>query len=489
MRSMPMIARWFVIYLLVLPTLAAPNLEMGSKARGLRTKHTGGRAPATARNIRRGGAKAKTSQSKFLGLTRGGEEEEALVRGSISEAGGVLVHIVCGTIYCWANFLSYAPKNLLFFDGEDHPGMTPDAVQVMPYALIAQNLGLPLGSALNKAFGPRVTTLIGSSLYVLGVYISSHVTRLVPFMLSYSFLAGLGVGTVYTAPMIAGWTWFPKNKGLVNGITLFGFGSGAFVFNKVSTSLAQSGVEWGAMLRKLAFLYAALSFPGSMLIKAKPKVYKPAVLFRFSRALPEEQSATFMQALKSKRFKLLWLLGVCALTPALTVMGLYKRYGMCEGSLVADDSFLSLVGGLGAIASGVGRVIWGRLIDKLGFQVAWTTTTVIQFTTMLLMPLATTSKAAFAALVCSSLLCLGGTNSMFITINAQTFGVRNAGEIYSVLFSAVPFSSVFGTKMAATLLGQFGWNTVFRVLACMCIANMGLLAVLRGVMSQPLPLD
>ena len=54
-----------------------------------------------------------------------------------------------------------------------------------------------------------------------------------------------------------------------------------------------------------------------------------------------------------------------------------------------------LVGGLGAIASGVGRVIWGRLIDKLGFQVAWTTTTVIQFTTMLLMPLATTSKAAF----------------------------------------------------------------------------------------------
>lgn len=37
----------------------------------------------------------------------------------------------------------------------------------------------------------------------------------------------------------------------------------------------------------------------------------------------------------SKRFALLWLLGLMAFTPGLTVLGLYKRFGMASGAIVA----------------------------------------------------------------------------------------------------------------------------------------------------------
>ena len=40
-----------------------------------------------------------------------------LVRGSIAVGGGVLAHLILGSMYCWGNFLSYMPKKLLFFDG------------------------------------------------------------------------------------------------------------------------------------------------------------------------------------------------------------------------------------------------------------------------------------------------------------------------------------------------------------------------------------
>jgi hypothetical protein len=115
-------------------------------------------------------------------------------------------------MYCWGNFLSYAPASLLFFDGLPHMGMTPDAVQVMPFALVALNIGLPIGARLNKAVGPRKTTLMGVVLMIVGTYLGSYQTRLAPFMFFYALLAGLGSGFAYSTPMIAGWSWFPNRK-------------------------------------------------------------------------------------------------------------------------------------------------------------------------------------------------------------------------------------------------------------------------------------
>ena len=161
-------------------------------------------------------------------------------RGLVCVLGGFMAHLILGTLYCWGNFLSYAPSSLLFFDGLAHPGITPDAVQVMPLALVSLNLGLPIGARLNKSLGPRVTTLIGCFLMVLGTYIGSFQTRLLPFMLSYSVLAGIGTGLGYSTPMLAGWTWFPKRKGLINGATVhscFPFSGGFHFFLSCSCSL------------------------------------------------------------------------------------------------------------------------------------------------------------------------------------------------------------------------------------------------------------
>ena len=44
---------------------------------------------------------------------------------------------------------------------------------------------------------------------------------------------------------------------------------------------------------------------------------------------------TFKEAVTSKRFALLWFLGLMAFTPGLTVLGLYKRFGMASGAVVA----------------------------------------------------------------------------------------------------------------------------------------------------------
>jgi OFA family oxalate/formate antiporter-like MFS transporter len=422
-------------------------------------------------------------------------EGNPIVRGTLVVAGGVLAHFILGTMYCWGNLLAYAPDSLLFFDGLAHAGVTPDAVQVMPLGLVSLTLGMPVGARFNKWFGPRVTTFIGCALMALGTFLGSFQTRLLPFMLCYSVLAGFGTGMSYSTPMQASWTWFPSKKGLINGITLMGFGAGAFIFNKVGTGMALSGIAWGPMIRQLATMYAAVSLTGALLIKAKPAIAEAAPTEEDGTAIaavtPPETcdppGAEFKEAVTSKRFALLWVLGLMAFTPGLTILGLYKRFGMTSGGLIADDVFLSTIGGLGALANGAGRVFWGNLVDRLGYFRSYFATSTMTILLMLSLPFTVNAPSLFAAAVCGALFCLGGAIAMFVTVNAQVFGTRNAGEIYSLLFSAFALASVVGAKLTMALVASLGWSGIFKVLAGMGGTALGLLYLLKKEKAKPAP--
>ena len=442
------------------------------------------KAPAKVRTEAHAGAKTMATLS-------GGEvDQRRLLRGYLSVAGGVCAHIMLGTMYCWGNYLSYVTPELRFFDGVDRPGVTPDAVQVMPIMVLFQALALPLGAKLDKAVGPRATTLLGCLVLIGGTWFSSFQTRLLPFMLTYSICGGAGAGIAYTAPMFAGGTWFPDAKGLINGLTLFGFGSGAFFFNKVATRLAQGGMAWDVMLRRLAGFYALVGVTGSLFVARNPaaaRAVAPAAPKRRGRTaeVGSVEGAGFREAVLSRRLRVLWLVGFLAFAPGHTVIGLYKRFGESDPSAaVADDSFLSMVGGLSCVWGGLGRLVFGRLIDFYGFQRCYHATVLLQILNMLALPFTTGSRAAFLAVVCSAIFCLGGSNAMYVTVTSQIFGARNAAEIFSVLFSAVAIGSLFGARLAMACVPTVGWAGVFRLLACLCAANLAGLKILRDVLRE-----
>ena len=54
--------------------------------------------------------------------------------------------------------------------------------------------------------------------------------------ITYGTLFGLGTALAYTPPLGGAMRWFPKSKGLVNGIIVGGFGLGAFIFNQIQTA-------------------------------------------------------------------------------------------------------------------------------------------------------------------------------------------------------------------------------------------------------------
>mmetsp|Transcript_29418 Transcript_29418/g.5317 ORF Transcript_29418/g.5317 Transcript_29418/m.5317 type:complete len:99 (-) Transcript_29418:840-1136(-) len=88
-----------------------------------------------------------------------------------------------------------------------------------------------IGANVAMFLGTRVTVIIGLSIAILGVFLSSFATSFSVFFITYGIMFGIGVGFAYTSPLMAGWSNYPDHKGRVTGIIMAGFGLSATIFN------------------------------------------------------------------------------------------------------------------------------------------------------------------------------------------------------------------------------------------------------------------
>ena len=74
---------------------------------------------------------------------------------------------------------------------------------------------------------------------------------------------------------------------------------------------------------------------------------------------------TVLQALTSSQFWLLWSLIITSATAGLNTASVYKSFASTSAhTILHSDEYLTLVGGLGALCNGLGRIIWGLLLGS-----------------------------------------------------------------------------------------------------------------------------
>mmetsp|Transcript_7864 Transcript_7864/g.11986 ORF Transcript_7864/g.11986 Transcript_7864/m.11986 type:complete len:484 (-) Transcript_7864:286-1737(-) len=423
------------------------------------------------------------SNNPLLGtlLQRGGSVDlKSKLRPLVPVAnlvGGAMAHLTYGTMYCWGNFMSYMPAHLRFWDGQEHPGKTPDSLIILPMAIVAQAIGMPLGAKVQKWVGSRNALWLGCWTTAIGVFLASYAKTLFTFMMLYSVMFGIGIGIGYTAPIVAGWQWFPNRKGVVSGSVLVGFGSGGLVFNAIGTAMANpegltpvEGVfpdrvyqAFPGMLRKLALIYMALSFCGAMLV-SQPKESRAAEVEALKNPVKGKSAAT---ALKTRQFWTLWFMILFSAQSGINTVGVYKTFGSTFDNL-NSDSFMSMLGGLGALFNGTGRLGWGALVDKIGFQKSFLVLTTIQIVSMAFFNLSTKSRLAFSLFTCAMFCCTGGNFSMAPTVCGMNWGENGAG-VYGYLFSAFSIASIAGFQITKALVASVGWTGVFRTLSALSL--------------------
>jgi MFS family permease len=379
------------------------------------------------------------------------------VAGIAAVAAAMLFHLVLGTLYCWGSFQSYAPAYLKNYSGEYDPksGNTPDLVQVLPITLLFQAISFPFGSVLADRLGPRPVVLLSGTIMGSGLVLSSYATSLVTFTILYAGLLGTGIGLGYTGPMVNGFKHFPERKGLISGLIAGAFGCGGFIFNNIGASvfnpdglsagkdkLMPSEVTdvFGDNLRRLATVYLFVALIATPFIRTP----KEAGVAEATMTVASQPSSTVMSALRTQGFWIMWLSIALASQGGLYVGSSYKEIAYdSDNSDLKCDSYLVMVGALGALTNGLCRPLWGMLYDRIGFRSSFSLAAIMHVILYFCFPMFTSSPHLYLFGVALS---FAGFAGFCALVPAEAYRAYSSGIVLGLFVSAFAFAGVFGTK-------------------------------------------
>jgi len=420
------------------------------------------------------------------------KQEGKLMNRWIIVVAAVLVQFALGAVYSF----SFLQKPIMSFivglstittANYKDAGLTSTSLLPFAFALLFFSVAMiPAGRWQDKK-GPKIVALTGGVILVAGIFLACLVVSMPSggsvwgLVVTYGMIGGLGIGFAYVCPIACATKWFPDKIGLINGLAVAGFGAGSILFNVIYYYAAApiSGIYQLPTTSLLlgAILMAAFIFPGAFVLRNPPAGYKPA---GWEPPKPAANVAvvenwTTSQMVKTPTFYGLWIMYICSAICGLMVIGNFLKYGQLIAPALTGDLVVA-VAALAGCCNAVGRIVWGKISDKIGRVQTMKIMFIIQAAAMILFGLAT--YAGTGALVmwaifgCSVYFCFGGNLSLFPAATRQFYGPKNMGLNYGVVFSAYGTAAILGALLAGPLLAAMSnsYALYFILFGCMSSA-------------------
>lgn len=398
----------------------------------------------------------------------------------------VVMQLCLGTVYAWSIF----KKPMMASHGWSET-VTQGAFMI--YAVMFA-ISVAAGGALVDRKGPRLVGLIGAALFGSGLILAGYANTVqsVPLLyVAYGLIAGLGGGFGYVTPVATLIRWFPDKRGLVTGLAVMGYGLGSFVMGNVGPFLILSlGVA------RVFFLWGAVSLllvSGAVLfLHSPPSGWAPAGTGPdLPAGTPPAPSLTFSQAIRTRRFWILWVMLFITVSAGL---GLISQLSpMAQDVMISGisgvatpqkmDAIVIASGGIVAMAAlfnGAGRLLWAWLSDAMGRWRVFAILFITQAAGYLLLA-QSTHIAVFSLASFCVMACYGGGLACMPAFAADEFGHTHIGKIYGVIFSACGLGGIAGPFMLALIKDMTGgFAAALHIEAAFLAAGFLLALSLRG---------
>ena len=273
---------------------------------------------------------------------------------------GVLTMLFAGIIYAWS---------ILKVPFAEEAGFSSDRLALsFTLTMCFFCIGGFLSGQLVRRIGTRPTILIAGALAGIGLALAGLIGPISPIwlFLSYSLIAGLGIGMAYIAIISTVNAYFPDRKGLSSGALMMGFGASTLLLGNLAEYLFASPLGWKNTYVVIGIVIGAVLMVSSIFIRPPapdailPAARAKAPLFRESF---EERDYTPSEMIRRFTFWRAFLALVCFTAVGSSVISFARDLAISVG---AEASFATNLVGVLAVCNGLGRILTGAVFDAAG---------------------------------------------------------------------------------------------------------------------------
>lgn len=375
--------------------------------------------------------------------------------------GTVIMQMGLGTIYTWSLFNAQLVSKF----GWELSSVSI-TFSITSFALAFATL---FAGKLQDRFGLRRLTAAAGIMLGLGLILSSQASSLPMFYLLAGVVVGYADGTAYITSLSNLIKWFPKNKGLISGVSVGAYGTGSLIFKYINGSLIESQGVSGAFLY-WGIIVMIMIIIGSMLVREAP-VPAPAEAKAVSGRAAAAGGAgipakdyTVKEMLRTKEAYLLFVIFFTACMSGLYLIGIVKDIGVTLAGLdvAAAANAVAMI----AIFNTAGRLILGALSDRMSRLKLLSITLAVTAAAMFTLSYATLNYGLFFICVAAIAFCFGGNITVFPAIVSDFFGLKNHSKNYGVIYQGFGIGALSGSFIAA-LLG--GFKPTFIIIGLLCV--------------------
>lgn len=221
-------------------------------------------------------------------------------------------------------------------------------------------LGGLLSGIFNKKIGPRINLILSAILFLIGFYLTSTIKHTFTLYLGYGIMAGLASGFAYNTVMTVVVSYFPEKPGLISGILLMGFGIGSFIIGKLYQNLIFLGYDWKKIFFVLGIILFIILFFNSFILNKinSKKEDESEKNYNGIQISPKEM-------MKQNIFWLFFIWAVLLSGIGLAIISQASGIILQVAPKISLNTIPTIVGMI-SIFSGLGRVLFGAIFDKIG---------------------------------------------------------------------------------------------------------------------------
>jgi MFS transporter, OFA family, oxalate/formate antiporter len=329
-------------------------------------------------------------------------------------AAAIVMQMCLGATYAWSVFVLPLKQTTGILQGTAQ----------LPFSLFyfAFPATMIITGTLLPRIGPRRCAVIGGLLFGAGWLLASLGRYNFGFtVLGIGLLAGIGVGFAYIVPIATCVRWFPRQKGLVTGIAVAGFGGGAALVSQVAGYLlANLAIGPFDTFRLLGVAFMLLVSLAGLCMENPSAVHAVA-----GRRLP------IGVVLRDRAFVFLYLAMAVGLAAGFAVNANMKE--LLDGASVqAGVRAVAFF----ALANAAGRITWGWIFDRSRSIVVLKANLLLQAVLLLLHTAVLQSEAGLALFAVLSGFNYGGILVLYASAAAEKWGSERLSQVYGWLFSA-----------------------------------------------------